>query len=83
MRARLNDHHESYADKTDAPDRQSPEGLMDLSVAADYLGINTASLYWLKRTRQVAHYVVNRKLRFQREDLDAYLERVRIPAADE
>lgn len=57
-------------------------GLMDLEHAAAYLGITPKSLYWLKRTRQVTHYVVNRKLRFSKEDIDNYLERVRIPAAD-
>ena len=55
---------------------------MNLDQAASYLGITRAGLYWLKRTKKITHYVINRKLHFKREDLDAYLSEVRVEAME-
>ena len=56
--------------------------LMTKSEAAQYLKISEWSLYNLKRIRQVACCKIAGKLMFKRDDLDAYIERNRIPAAD-
>ena len=50
--------------------------------AARYLNISEWSVYHLKRTKQVACCMVAGKLMFKRDDLDDYIERCRIPAAD-
>ena len=57
------------------------EQLLTPEETAEYLKIKLGTLYYLRRTRQVACYLVGRKLRFRQEDLDAYLEKCRVPAA--
>ena len=49
--------------------------------AADYLGISHWTLRKLVKVDQVTAYRVGRQLRFKREDLDTYLESVRIGKA--
>lgn len=58
------------------------EGLLTPQEAADYLGIRAGTLYYLRRTKQVACYLVGRKLRFRRADLEAYLDKCRVPAVE-
>ena len=45
--------------------------LMTPEEAAEYLKIKLGTLYYLRRTRQVACYLVGRKLRFRQEDISA------------
>ena len=59
-----------------------PSGLMNLERAAEYLSIKVSTLYYLRRTKQITCYLVGGKLRFRQEDLDAYVEKCRLPAAD-
>ena len=67
----------------DAIHQSRQDELMDLAEAATFLGISRDSMYTLKRFQRVAFHKVGRKLRFRRSDLEAYLERCRVPAVHE
>jgi excisionase family DNA binding protein len=47
--------------------------------ACRYLGVNPRTLYGLVHRGELAGYQIARVYRFQRADLDAFLERSRIP----
>lgn len=46
--------------------------------AAEYLGVATHTLDYLCRTKQLAFYLIAKKRRFIKADLDAYAARKRI-----
>lgn len=53
---------------------------LDVNEAAAYLGVTAR---WVRRAvaeRRIPHLKVGRYVRFDQEDLDAYLQRQRVPA---
>ncbi len=55
--------------------------LLDIDQAADYLGISARTMKTLHETRQVAHVRLGKRtLRFDPDDLDAYVDAQRVSA---
>jgi len=48
--------------------------------AAEYLGVSRPTIYKLADAREVTVYKISGTYRFTREDLDAYLARVKVPS---
>ncbi len=57
-----------------------PPSLLDYDGAAVYLGDTPRHVERLWAERRIAAVKVGKKVRFRREDLDAYIEANRIPA---
>ena len=53
---------------------------MDLTAAAEYLGVSVSTLRWLRRMRKLPFYRIGSKLHVKRHELDEYIETVREPA---
>jgi excisionase family DNA binding protein len=54
--------------------------LLDVDAAADYLGVTSR---WVRRAiaeRRLSHHKIGRHVRIHTVDLDAYLDRQRVPA---
>ena len=63
---------------------ESERNLMTTTEAAKYLGLRPSYLYKLMMRRAIPYYKPNGKLCFfAREDLDAWLRRVRVKSHDE
>ena len=63
---------------------ESERNLMTTTEAAKYLGLRPSYLYKLMMRRAIPYYKPNGKLCFfAREDLDAWLRRVRVKLQDE
>ena len=63
---------------------ESERNLMTTTEAAKYLGLRPSYLYKLMMRRAIPYYKPNGKLCFfAREDLDAWLRRVRVKSQDE
>ena len=63
---------------------ESERNLMTTTEAAKYLGLRPSYLYNLMMRRAIPYYKPNGKLCFfAREDLDAWLRRVRVKSQDE
>ena len=63
---------------------ESERNLMTTTEAAKYLGLRPSYLYKLMMRRAIPYYKPNGKLCFfAREDLDAWLRRVRVKSTDE
>jgi excisionase family DNA binding protein len=50
--------------------------LMTIAEAADFLGVSVSTIYWLRRTRQIASYKIGKELRFSMAHLNEYLQSV-------
>ena len=55
----------------------SPSGLMDLSIAAEYLGVTVATLRWLRRMKKLPFLKLGGKLFVRQNEIDSYLEHIR------
>ncbi|KAB3729695.1 helix-turn-helix domain-containing protein [Phocaeicola vulgatus] len=63
---------------------ESERNLMTTTEAAKYLGLRPSYLYKLMMRRAIPYYKPNGKLCFfAREDLDAWLRRVRVKSQEE
>jgi excisionase family DNA binding protein len=60
--------------------RPDPFDLLDYSGAAKYLGRNEKWLQKMADERRIAYFVVGRRRRFARADLDSFLLACRRPA---
>ena len=49
---------------------------MTIAEAADFLGVSVSTIYWLRRTRQIASYKIGKELRFSMAHLNEYLQSV-------
>ncbi len=62
------------------PDRPMP-GLLTLAAAAEYLSLPLETIrYFVFRTRAIDSYKVGRRRMLKRADLDALIERGKVPA---
>lgn len=58
-------------------------GMLDISAAAAYLGVSDRYVRLLISERRLTYYKIGRLVRFQTEDLDAFLKAGRVPQREE
>lgn len=58
-------------------------GMLDVGAAATYLGVNERYVRLLVSERRITFYKIGRLVRFQQEDLDAFLANGRVPRREE
>jgi len=56
---------------------------MGVKETAEYLGVEPSTIYHYTHNRKIPFYRLGGKLRFKVKDLDEFIEKHRVPTADE